>query len=109
MLQPLRTASLALLIVLAGFGPAHARAGESAPTRQPDLSDALKVLDAWVAAAVARREQPGLSIGIVYDQNLVWAKGYGFADVAKKVPATPATLYRIASISKTFTATSILQ
>jgi len=76
---------------------------------RPEIAAALTVLDAWVGATVTEREQPGLSIGIVYDQDLIWAKGYGYADLAKRVPATPATLYRIASISKLFTATAIMQ
>jgi CubicO group peptidase (beta-lactamase class C family) len=74
-----------------------------------EVAGALQVLDAWIAANVAQREQPGLSIGIVHDQDLIWAKGYGFADVQKKMPATPSTLYRIPSISKLFTSTAILQ
>ncbi|MGI8745523.1 MAG: serine hydrolase domain-containing protein [Bryobacteraceae bacterium] len=67
------------------------------------------MLDAWITAAVTSREEPGLSIGIIYDQDLIWAKGYGFANLEKRVPATPTTLYRIASISKVFTATAIMQ
>ena len=77
--------------------------------RKPEIAAALTVLDAWIAATVAQREQPGLSIGIVYDQDLVWAKGYGFADLERRLPATPSTIYRIASISKLFTATAIMQ
>src|SRR5437868_7871197 len=64
---------------------------------------------AWIQAMVTSREEPGLSIGIVYDQDLIWAKGYGFADRDKRLPATPSTLYRIASISKVFTSIAILQ
>jgi CubicO group peptidase (beta-lactamase class C family) len=75
----------------------------------PEVSAALKVLDAWIASTVAQREQPGLSIGVVHDQDLIWAKGYGFADLAKRIPATPSTAYRIASISKLFTSTAIMQ
>ena len=75
----------------------------------PEVETAIRVLDAWVAARVADREQPGLSIGVVYGQDLIWSKGYGFADVEKKEPATPATLYRIASNTKLFTSTAILQ
>ncbi|HMN31270.1 MAG TPA: serine hydrolase domain-containing protein, partial [Caldilineaceae bacterium] len=58
---------------------------------------------------MAYREQPGLSIGVVYDQELVWAKGFGYANLERHEPATPQTLYRIASITKLFTSTAILQ
>ncbi|RIK39536.1 MAG: serine hydrolase [Chloroflexi bacterium] len=73
------------------------------------VADNLELLCAWLEAQMAQREQPGLSIGIVYDQQLVWARGFGYADLARKVPATPNTLYRIASITKLFTSTAILQ
>jgi D-alanyl-D-alanine carboxypeptidase len=75
----------------------------------PSVDTALRVYDAWTAATVHERELPGAAVGIVQDQKLVWAKGYGYADIARKEPATPATLYRIASISKLFTATAIMQ
>ena len=71
--------------------------------------DALGLLDAWAMNRSASRGQPGLSIGVVLGDHLVWARGYGFADLAKKAPATPQTLYRIGSITKTFTAVAILQ
>lgn len=73
------------------------------------FGDALRLLDAWVTTTVAQRDQPGVSIGVVLGDRLVWAKGYGYADLEKKVPASPQTLYRIASITKTFTAVAILQ
>lgn len=77
--------------------------------QNPEVAAAIKVLDAWIETTAKSREQPGLSVGVVYDQDLIWAKGYGFADLQKKTPATPATLYRVASISKLFTSTAILQ
>ena len=76
---------------------------------KPEVAGAIRVLDAWIAHEVAQREQPGLSIGIVHDQELIWSKGYGWADRDRKIPATPATLYRIASISKLFTSTAVMQ
>ena len=77
--------------------------------QHPEVTAAIRLLDAWIEATVNAREQPGLSVGIVYDQELIWAKGYGFADLGKKILATPSTVYRIGSISKVFTATAILQ
>ena len=69
----------------------------------------IEVLDAAIAATVAADDLPSLSIGIVHDQDLLWAKSYGFANLEKRIPASPTTLYRIASITKVFTATAIMQ
>lgn len=74
-----------------------------------DVKAAIEVFDAWIQHRVYQYEIPGVSIGIVYNQELIWAKGYGYADLEKKTPTTPATAYRIASLTKLFTATAILQ
>src|SRR5437763_14646588 len=103
---------LAVVTTLTWTSPAAtqtAAADRSALARKPEVAAALTVLDSWIAATVAQREQPGLSIGVVYDQDLIWAKGYGYADLVRRVPATPGTIYRIASNSKLFTATAIMQ
>jgi len=52
---------------------------------------------------------PGMSAVILKDQKVLWAKGFGFADYENRVPATPDTLYHVASLTKTFAATLILQ
>ena len=57
---------------------------------------------------MAHRGEPGLSIGIVHDQELVRARGFGYADLSEKISTTAATRYRIASITKLFTSTGIL-
>jgi len=75
----------------------------------PKLRARIEVLDSWIAERVANHDQPGLSIGIVYDRKLIWAKGYGFSDIGKKTPANTATIYRIGSISKVFTAIAVMQ
>ncbi|HEY2797061.1 MAG TPA: serine hydrolase domain-containing protein [Thermoanaerobaculia bacterium] len=98
-------------LLLAPGHPVAVAAAEPAKALidDPGVASAIQVYDAWVARTAADREQPGVSIAIVHDQDLVWSKGYGFADLAKKTPATPGTDYRIASLSKLFTATAILQ
>jgi CubicO group peptidase (beta-lactamase class C family) len=52
---------------------------------------------------------PGLSAAVVRDQEVVWDKGFGFADREKRVPATPETPYHVASLTKTFGATLTLR
>lgn len=51
----------------------------------------------------------GLSIALVDNQELVWSEGFGYADLKNKIKATPQTIYRVGSISKLFTATSVMQ
>jgi CubicO group peptidase (beta-lactamase class C family) len=52
---------------------------------------------------------PGMSAAIVKDQKVLWMGGFGFADLENRVPATPDTLYHIASVTKTFGSTLALQ
>ena len=50
---------------------------------------------------------PGVAIGIVYKDKLIFSKGYGYRDYEKKLPMNPSTLFMIASNTKLFTAVSI--
>jgi serine beta-lactamase-like protein LACTB, mitochondrial len=52
---------------------------------------------------------PGLSAAIVVGESVVWAQGFGWADLEVSVPASPASVFRIASISKPIAATAVLQ
>jgi Beta-lactamase class C and other penicillin binding proteins len=51
----------------------------------------------------------GLSFALVDNQEVVWSEGFGYSDKANKIKATPQTIYRVGSISKLFTATSVMQ
>ena len=62
-----------------------------------------------VAAFVKEHRLPGASAGVVVGDELVWSGGHGYADLATKRPNDATTLFRIASITKTFTATAVLQ
>ena len=65
--------------------------------------------DAWIHFTMHQKHQPGLAVGIVYDGELLWGKGFGYAEIEAKEPITLDTRFRIASISKTFTAVALLQ
>lgn len=88
----LSTACLALLFVAAALAQS--------------ASD-LRKLDAYIADAVVKFDQPGLAVGIVKDGQLVWSKGYGKLDLARPEPVTPNSIFFCASISKAFTAAAI--
>ena len=60
-----------------------------------------EVLNRWPAA--------GLAVGVVRDGSLEWFYGHGVADIATNTPVTEDTVFRIASISKTFTAIAVMQ
>jgi CubicO group peptidase (beta-lactamase class C family) len=51
---------------------------------------------------------PGCAIGIVRNDTLIYAKGYGSANLEYGIPITPATIFHMASVSKQFTAFSIV-
>ena len=72
-------------------------------------AEAARVLEAFIAREVEQKRLPALSIALVDDQSVVWARGFGFADAAKKVPATAETVYRVGSVSKLFTDLAVMQ
>jgi D-alanyl-D-alanine carboxypeptidase len=73
------------------------------------IDDVADRLQAHVIAFVKEKRLPGVAIGVVHGGELAWSSGDGFADVvAGRAPDTR-TLYRVASITKTFTATCIMQ
>jgi N-acyl-D-amino-acid deacylase len=69
----------------------------------------LDSLDQLMTSFVSERQMPGAALAVTKDSRLVYARGFGYADVEKKVPAQPAALFRIASVSKPITATAVMQ
>ncbi len=64
--------------------------------------------DDFIRAEMKRQNIPGLSLAVVRDGKVIKAAGYGVANLKTKVPATPETVYKIASVSKQFVATGIM-
>ncbi len=103
-----RTIALALLLATPALAqPATAPAASVAENQ--DVQAAERLFSAWLEGQIAYRGLPGVAVGVVQDQQLVWSKGFGFADIATKKPMTADTRFRIASNSKIFAAIAILQ
>lgn len=75
----------------------------------PDFQAATRLFSAWLDSQMAYRGTPGVMVGVVQDQQLVWQKGFGFADVQQRLPMTAQTKFRMASHSKMLTAIAIMQ
>src|SRR6185295_6388932 len=121
--QSLRTARVHMITVISGIAafalvasifPSGALRAQPAAEKanvanDPDVLGAERLFSAWIEGQIAYRGLPGIAVGVVSDQQLVWASGFGYADVNAKVPMTPATKFRMASHSKLFTAIAIMQ
>lgn len=73
------------------------------------VESVLSDLTSRIGQIQVEQRMPGLALGIVCDQELVWSKGFGYADSRTRRTPDARTLFRVASITKTFTATAILQ
>jgi CubicO group peptidase (beta-lactamase class C family) len=69
-----------------------------------DITSKLQGFDSYMEKTLKDWNAPGVGVGIVVKDKLVFAKGYGYRDYGKKLPFTPTTLCQIASNSKLFTA-----
>lgn len=97
---------IALLILLVAW---QASVGQEEKTDRKDYSEALRLIDIWLEAQRDYERLPGLSVAVVEDQEVIFSRAYGLADLEKKVKTTPETIYSICSISKLFTAVAIMQ
>lgn len=66
-------------------------------------------LEARAASYLKEHRLPGAAVGVVHGDRLAWSAGIGYADVASRREPDAQTLYRIASITKTFTGTAIMR
>lgn len=100
----MRLSFLFLLALTAAPVPLSAQGSDPAA-----IDRAIPAIDRLFADFQADSHAPGLVYGIVADGRLVHVKGYGVQDLVQKRPVTPDSLFRIASMTKAFTATAILK
>ena len=68
-----------------------------------DNSAKLQDIDAVINKALKDWQVPGISIAVVQDGKVIYAKGFGYRDISKQLPVTTDTLFAIGSVSKSFT------
>ncbi len=108
-----RRIAFVFVVAALALAPDRPRAQAVAPAASvaadADVQGAVRLFSAWLEGQVRQRHLPGVAVGVVADQELVWSRGFGLADVERKIPMTPQTKFRMASHSKLFTATAIMQ
>lgn len=102
-----RLANLIVLVVVL-LGASSSVPGQSV-AQHPRVKQALNLVQVWLDAQRAYQQIPGVSAAVVYDQQVLSSAGFGYADLSRKMPATPSTIYSICSISKLFTSIGVMQ
>lgn len=74
---------------------------------QRPFPDPVAIVERVLVPAV-KKNGPGFALLAARDGKVLYAKGYGLADLEKGVPITPDTVFRIGSVTKQFTATAVL-
>jgi serine beta-lactamase-like protein LACTB len=98
------TSRFSLLWAIAACSSSPQSPPPAAPRPPSSAARASEILREIVAHGV-----PGASAAVAKDGTVVWADGAGFADVDEHVAVTPATRFRIASISKALTSSALVQ
>ena len=79
------------------------------PQRKQKLAAAFPEIERLFQSFIERLQPPGAVFGVVIDGELVWVKAAGVREKTNNAPVTPETVFRIASMTKSFTAMSILK
>jgi D-alanyl-D-alanine carboxypeptidase len=114
-----RVVSVCALLAAAGALVPMVALAQSAPTSTPqaasaksdtfDLARVQAAADAEANWIIKRGAAPGVCIGVARGGQVLFAKGYGKADLENDVTVTPESVFRIASITKQFTAAAIMK
>jgi CubicO group peptidase (beta-lactamase class C family) len=73
------------------------------------IDETMRPVDDFIEKKIKESGMAGLGAALIVNKELIWAKGYGYADKENKVPFTPNTIMNIGSISKVFTGAAIMR
>jgi CubicO group peptidase (beta-lactamase class C family) len=106
---------LTLTICLSLLSGLHARtvigqkANDLNRSRTQVEDDRFRAVRSLICEQMTKYELPSVSVSITEHGHIVWEKGFGYADKENLLLATSNTMYRVASITKPFTATGLMQ
>ncbi len=75
----------------------------------PRSATAQSELDSYIQGQMTASHVPGLAACLINGDHVIWAKGYGWANIEEQRPVTPDTLFKQGSVAKTLTATALMQ
>jgi len=99
-MTPFRRAATLFLVTLSILAAVPCFAQQDAPR-------VIQTVD-QVFAAFDKPDSPGCALGVVRDGNFIYKKGYGTASLELSVPLTPQSVFYMGSVSKQFTAASVV-
>lgn len=73
-----------------------------------ELASRFRAAEAWMDQTARSKLTPGATAAVVFEQEMIWSHGFGFADLDTRRPATPETTFSICSISKLFTSIAVM-
>jgi CubicO group peptidase (beta-lactamase class C family) len=100
---------LVLVIIFLLTTPVYPLVSPTITQQQTTPKNTLDDFDDTIQTFLTTAHWPSLALAIIKNNTMVWSHGYGYADLRQQRPATNTTVYMLASISKTFTATAIMQ
>src|SRR6185437_8624853 len=92
-------AFLACSFVFTGF------AQEKPLASAQDVNAAVAKLDAYIRSSLSTTKVPGLAVAVVYNDKVIFLRGYGVRKVGEPAPVDPDTVFEIASVSKPIAST----
>ncbi|HEY3813621.1 MAG TPA: serine hydrolase domain-containing protein [Caulobacteraceae bacterium] len=87
---------------------------EPEPTEQIATSDPsdlafIQAMKAVIVAGMKRTGEPGLGVAVARHGKVIWVAGFGYANLETRAPVTPETVFKAGSMTKTYTATAVMQ
>ena len=97
------------LVVVTLLAPSSSLYGQATISPEPRYQQAATDLAQFIKEQLQQHRIPAISIALIDDQRVVWARGFGYEKLKDSIPATAETVHRVGSVSKLFTDLGVMQ